>query len=98
MNPKGMPTIGDWYKNSGGDSFEVVACDESDLTIEIQYFDGAVEEIDFDSWQEMRPIPVEPPEDWSGSLDIVREDYGVDLERTDEHTIVDPLEEIERQI
>ena len=28
----------------------------------------------------MHAKPVDPPEDWSGSLDIEREDYGVDLD------------------
>ena len=39
------PVIGDWYRNSTGDLLEVVALDKSDATIEIQYFDGTVEEI-----------------------------------------------------
>ena len=40
------PTIGNWYRIHGGDSFEVVAFDEDDGTIELQYFDGTVEEMD----------------------------------------------------
>ena len=35
-----LPSIGAWYRHTGGDSFEVVAFDEDDGTIEIQYFDG----------------------------------------------------------
>src|SRR5438309_5552185 len=37
-----QPAIGDWYRSSGGALFEVVALDDDDGTIEIQYFDGAV--------------------------------------------------------
>ena len=39
------PVVGDWYRNSTGDLLEVVALDRSDATIEIQYFDGTVEEL-----------------------------------------------------
>ena len=39
------PIIGDWYKNEAGEIFEVVAFDETAGLIEIQYFDGMVEEI-----------------------------------------------------
>jgi Family of unknown function (DUF6763) len=69
-----LPSIGDWYRRTGGDSFEVVAFDEDDGTIEIQYFDGTVEEMDTDDWESQwadRAIEAaEPPEDWSGSVDV----------------------------
>lgn len=74
------PVIGDWYRSVTGEIYEVVALDEDDGTVEIQYFDGSVEEYDLETWFEMVLEPVEPPEDWSGSLDIEREDYGVDLD------------------
>ncbi len=68
------PRIGDWYKNSSGDSFEIVAQDDEDETLELQYYDGTVEELDRETWDLMRPQPIEPPEDWSGSMDLGRED------------------------
>ena len=68
------PRIGDWYKNTTGDAFEVVAQDDDDDTLELQYYDGTVEELDAESWESMHPEPIEPPEDWSGSVDMVRED------------------------
>ena len=89
------PRIGDWYQNISGDNFEVVALDDDEATVEIQHFDGAVEEIDFDSWYEMDIEPIEPPEDWSGSMDIVREDYGVDLELNAPNDHINPLDEID---
>ncbi|HQU16494.1 MAG: hypothetical protein B7Z66_02190 [Chromatiales bacterium 21-64-14] len=73
------PRVGDWYRITGGGQFEVVAVDEDDGTVEIQHFDATVEEMDLDAWFEMDLEPIEPPEDWSGSLDIERDDYGVDL-------------------
>ena len=44
------PTIGNWYRIQGSESFEVVAFDEDDGTIELQYFDGTVEEMDLEDW------------------------------------------------
>jgi hypothetical protein len=68
------PSIGEWYRHTGGDSFEVVAFDEDDGTIEIQYFDGTVEEMDTEDWHSQwadRALEAaEPPEDWSGSVDV----------------------------
>lgn len=76
------PVVGDWYRNLKGELFEVVAIDDEDGTVSIQYFDGSLEATDLDSWFELTVEPVEPPEDWSGPLDIEREDYGVDLDET----------------
>jgi hypothetical protein len=68
------PGIGDWYRQSGGELFEVVALDEDDGTIEIQYFDGTVEEMDSEDWDAQwadRQIETaQPPEDWTGSVDV----------------------------
>ncbi|UCC55944.1 MAG: hypothetical protein JSU75_11465 [Gammaproteobacteria bacterium] len=90
-----QPRVGDWYQNISGDNFEIVAHDADEATVEIQYFDGAIEEIDSDSWYEMEIQPIEPPEDWSGSLDIERDDYGVDLELTTPNDHINPLDELE---
>jgi hypothetical protein len=54
-----------------------------------------VEEIDFDSWYEMEIRPIEPPEDWSGSMDVEREDYGVDLELNAPNDRINPLDDLE---
>lgn len=76
--PSLQPTIGDWYRIRGGDTFEIVALDADDGTIEIQYFDGTVEEMDIEDWQSQNDEnlieSVEPPEDWSGSVDVEPDD------------------------
>ena len=95
MNNEFTPRVGDWYQNISGDNFEIVALDEEEATLEIQYFDGAVEEVDFDSWHEMEITPIEPPEDWSGSMDIERDDYGVDLEITAPNDNINPRDGVE---
>ncbi|HWP94920.1 MAG TPA: DUF6763 family protein [Gammaproteobacteria bacterium] len=91
-----IPRVGEWYKNAAGDSFEIVAIDEEDGTIEVQYFDGAVEELDLESWDELGVESIEPPEDWSGSLDIEREDYGVDIEGLHGDEWNNPLDFLDR--
>lgn len=87
------PAIGNWYRIQGSESFEVVAFDEDDGTIELQYFDGTVEEMDIEDWlaeQEAGTLEeVEAPEDWTGSVDVDPEDdeargalgYGEDDDR-----------------
>jgi len=70
-----VPVVGKWYARPGGDSFEIVAVDSDDGTIEIQYFDGTIEEIDTDEWNEEQILAAEPPEDWTGSVDVEPEDY-----------------------
>jgi len=84
--------IGEWYKDFIGGLFEVVAIDEEDGTIEIQHFDGTVEEVDIDIWDEVAMTQVEPPEDWSGSMDLAREDYGVDLDDGGREEYINPLD------
>ena len=76
MNPQ--PEIGAWYRARGGESFEVVAIDEDDGTIEVQYFDGTVEEMEREDWDAQHKSgeisEAEAPEDWSGAVDVDGED------------------------
>ena len=71
---KPAPVIGEWYRRPGGESFEIVAIDRDDHTIEIQYFDGTVEEMELEEWRESEIETCEAPEDWTGSLDVEPED------------------------
>jgi hypothetical protein len=69
------PIIGNWYRDQEtGNDFEVVAIDEDAQTIEIQYFDGEVEELDLDAWYELPIEAIEAPEDWSGPFDELESD------------------------
>lgn len=64
------PLVGQWYwHHDKGQSFMVVAVEE-DL-VEIQHYDGDLEEMDLDAWSEMDIEPGEAPEDWSGPTDDV---------------------------
>ncbi|HHJ80698.1 MAG TPA: hypothetical protein ENJ65_03600 [Candidatus Tenderia electrophaga] len=66
--------IGAWYQEPGGPSFEVVAMDADTATIEIQYFDGEVEELEFEAWGEMQLLAIEAPEDWTGAYEELETD------------------------
>lgn len=69
------PVIGHWYQRTNGTLFEVVAVDEQDATVEIQFFDGTIDELDMENWPAMLIERVGAPEDWSGSVDMDPEDF-----------------------
>ncbi|MCB1625324.1 MAG: hypothetical protein KDI32_12105 [Pseudomonadales bacterium] len=76
LNPQ--PSVGDWYRFKDGEKFEVVAIDHDDGTIDLQYYDGTIEELDMEDWvaeaSAGRVESIEPPEDWSGSVDVDPDD------------------------
>ena len=69
------PTIGQWFRRPNGALLEVVAVDEDDGTIEIQFFDGTIDEVEVRSWRDLLLVEVEAPEDWSGPMDMDPDDY-----------------------
>ena len=78
MPAKWKPVVSQWYRHRDkGQRFQVTAIDKTEDMVEIQHFDGDVEELDRDSWYELDIEPIEPPEDWTGPLDDVeRDDLG----------------------
>ncbi len=87
--------VGAWYQTPTGDYLEVVATDMAEGTIEIQYYDGSVTEYDLDAWDDLGAISAEPPEDWSGSLDVTHDDYGVDLDKPAGEVHGNPLDRLD---
>lgn len=71
-------SVGEWYQAPSGDPFEIVGLDTKAEIVLVQYFDGTLEECDFDSWLELNARPCAPPEDISGALDIEQNDYSSD--------------------
>jgi len=47
----------------------VTGYDEASSTIEIQTFEGDLDEIDEDTWKELPLDLAEAPEDWTGPVD-----------------------------
>ena len=75
------PVIGQWYRNLEDEQiFEIVAIDENESTIEIQYFESEVDEIDLDSWYEIPLESIAEPKDWSGPYDDLEDDDLGDIE------------------
>ena len=71
------PVAGNWYTHRDkGQTFRVIAVDEDNDLIEIQYFDGDLEEIESDAWYDMDLEIAEPPEDERGPLDDTTTDDG----------------------
>jgi hypothetical protein len=75
MTTDADPIVNNWYENlDENQQFKVVALDETTGLVEIQHFDGDLEEIDLETWYVMEIEPIEDPEDWKGPLD----DYDTD--------------------
>lgn len=68
-------SIGDWYATAD-ECFEIVGVDLKAEVVLVQHYDGALDEIDFDSWSELVVRPIAAPEDQRGALDVEAEDFG----------------------
>lgn len=92
------PAVGNWYQGANQLKFEVVALDEDEGVIGIQYFDGELDEVEFDTWSQMGVESISPPEDWTGAYDeFERDDLGfTDLNLPPEAQAFS-LEDIERE-
>ncbi|MEM8983536.1 MAG: DUF6763 family protein [Pseudomonadota bacterium] len=86
-----VPVIGSWYRRGNRKLFEVVAMDDWDDTIELQHFDGTVEEMELSHWPAELLEEVGAPEDWSGSVDINTEDTPHDDDTVISRVCRDPL-------
>ena len=72
-----IPVVGNWYQGIDQLKFEVVAVDEDEGVIGIQYFDGELDELEFDTWMQLGVEEISPPEDWTGAYDeFERDDLG----------------------
>ena len=82
------PVIDQWYKDVENNLlFKVVAIEESDETIEVQYHNGDIGEYDNDSWYNSTFDFIEAPEDWNAPFGgLEPDDLGYsnsDTRRTD---------------
>jgi len=84
MATEADPIEGTWYCHlDKGQRFFVVAVDEEARTVEIQHFDGDVEEVDFATWYQMDLEVCEAPDSWSGPFDIGNpDDLGTEISDT----------------
>jgi hypothetical protein len=69
------PIVGNWYSHRDkGALFQVVALDEDAGTVEIQEFDGGLDELDLEEWRALSVDSAAQPEDWGGPVDDVEPD------------------------
>ncbi len=81
--------IGNWYSTVTGRLFEVISHDTD--TIEVQYADGNLEELDQEIWREIQPALSSPPVSALLPFDIENDE---DFE-ADRHSLSDLLGDIE---
>lgn len=97
MQSKRNPIVGNWYQRlDKGQEFYVVAMDEEARLVEMQHFDGDLEEMDLDTWYQLEILPIEEPENWSGPFDIGEIDdlTGTEVTDTQLEDWTEPLDEI----
>ena len=84
------PRIDQWYAHlDKGQSFFITAINAEQNTVEVQHFDGDIEEISLDEWRNLKIELSEEPENWTGALDIAEQDdlgTGVTDTRPDDWT------------
>ena len=69
------PKIGNWYKDVENNlTFKVVALEEIDDAIEVQYINGDIGEYDTDTWYNSTFDFIEEPEDWSAPFGNIETD------------------------
>lgn len=77
------PVVGAFYEDENGRTFEVIAFDENDGTIKIQYSDNSLDEFDLDDWYGMdleREEPDDEEEDAKDAADDSAPDDDADLD------------------
>ena len=92
------PIVEQWYAHRDkGQRFYVVALDEDERAVEIQHFDGDLEEISLEEWRELNIELSDEPENWSGALDIAeQDDFGTGVTDTTADDWSEPGEEFRR--
>ena len=64
--------------------------------MELQYFDGTIDEIDLETWPGLLIERVRAPEDWTGSVDMDPDDFALDGSSELPLGWHDPLEILEK--
>lgn len=77
----GSPQIGTWYRRQDrAQAFKVVALDQEARTVDLEYFDGTLDEWPLSHWHALDLEPCEAPYDWTGAFDRSERDdpFGVE--------------------
>lgn len=89
------PIVDNWYAHlDKGQRFKVVALDKESALVEVQNFDGDIEEINFSAWYELEIEFSEEPDNWSGAVDVAEtDDLGTEISETSKEDWSDPQKE-----
>jgi len=87
------PIAENWYSHlDKGQRFTVTAVNEKEGTVELQHFDGDIEEITLEDWYNLDVELCEEPENWAGAVDISEvDDFGTEITDTSEEDWKEPL-------
>ena len=90
------PLIDQWYAyQDKGQRFYVTAIDEATGSIEVQHFDGDIEEFTLDEWRELNIDLSVEPENWDGALDFGElDDLGTEVTDTTQEDWTEPQEDL----
>ena len=69
MSAQTFPVVGNWYKSQDGQLLEVITLDEDENCVEVQYFGGEIDQLEFDTWQSIIEDTADQPDDWTGPYD-----------------------------
>jgi len=99
MNERvGAARIGQWYRHlDKGEMFVVTGLDARSDAVEIQNFDGDLDEIEGNVWNALPLELVETPEDETGPLDVDPEDLGYSETEMTRLDWDEPLQQIPAQ-
>lgn len=88
--------IGAWYQDKEQDLwFEVVAIDDNEDTVEVQYVDGSISEIDTENWKQLPLVQAAAPEDSDAAYELSNEDRWGDEDTSIPMQHYNPLEFLE---
>jgi hypothetical protein len=72
MTRDAAPMVGEWYRRlDRPQAFQVVAFDAPEGTVDIEYFDGTIDEWPISHWYELPIEPCDAPQDSSGPFDAI---------------------------
>jgi hypothetical protein len=91
--------IGTWYQDKEQNLwFEVVALDDNEGTVEVQYIDGSISEIDAENWKQLPLVQAAAPEDSDAAYELSNEDRWNEEETLTPMSQYNPLEFLEPDI
>ncbi|HID98576.1 MAG TPA: hypothetical protein EYP57_10405 [Thermodesulfobacteriaceae bacterium] len=78
MTPDVLPMAGKWYQDIDRKKvFQVLSVNQDEDVVEIQNYDGDLEQLSMAEWNEMILDMVEAPEDWAGPFgELEPDDFG----------------------